>query len=225
MILSTRSTIVGVDVGGLKKGFHAVALREGQFLQKLASRDPAAVLTWCRALKASVIGIDAPCKWSLTGRARPCERHLSGSGLSSFSTPSMAIGRVHPFYGWMLNGAELFRLLGPYYRLFDGRSTALSPVCFETFPHAVACVLAGRTLSARQKRFDRRKLLGRAGIATDSLTNIDEVDAALCALTAHHFLAGTFKAYGDDAEGYIVVPSALTYSAGRIILSQPASVF
>ena len=213
MILSTRSTIVGVDVGGLKKGFHAVALREGQFLEKLASRDPLAVLTWCRTLKASVIGIDAPCKWSLTGRARPCERELSGSGLSSFSTPSMAIGRVHPFYGWMVNGAELFRVLGPHYRLFDGRSTALSPVYFETFPHAVACVLAGRTLSAKQKRFDRRRLLGRAGIATDSLTNIDEVDAALCALTAHHFLAGTFKAYGDDAEGYIVLPSALTYSA------------
>ena len=214
-----HSTVVGIDVGGVKKGFHVVALREGQFLEKLATRDPLTVLTWCRALKASVIGIDAPCKWSLTGRARPCERELSGSGLSSFFTPSMAIGHVHPFYGWMVNGAELFRLLGPHYRLFDGRSTALSPACFETFPHAVACVLAGRTLSAKQKRFDRRRLLGRAGIVTDSLTNIDEVDAALCALTAQHFLAGTFKAYGDDAEGYIVVPSVLRYSAGlRIIL-------
>ena len=120
-----------------------------------------------------------------------------------------------------------FRLLGPHYRLFDGRSTALSPVCFETFPHAVACVLAGRTLSAKQKRFDRRRLLGRAGIVTDSLANIDEVDAALCALTAQHFLAGTFKAYGDDAEGYIVVPSVLRYSAGPrdISFSQPASDF
>jgi predicted RNase H-like nuclease len=87
-------------------------------------------------------------------------------------------------------------------------------VCFETFPHAVACALAGKKLSARDKRVDRRRLLGGAGIATDSLTNIDEVDAALCALTAHHFLAGTFKAYGDDVEGYIVVPSVLRCSAG-----------
>ena len=221
-----HSTVVGVDVGGVKKGFHAVAGGEGQVHPHIGRRDPKKGHTWCRALKASVIGIDAPCKWSLTGRARPCERELSGSGLSSFSTPSMAIGHVHPFYGWMVNGAELFRLLGPHYRLFDGRSTALSPMCFETFPHAVACVLAGRTLSAKQKRFDRRRLLGRAGIVTDSLANIDEVDAALCALTAQHFLAGTFKAYGDDAEGYIVVPSVLRYSAGlRIILSQPASDF
>lgn len=214
MTLSSRSIVVGVDVGGVKKGFHAVALREGRFLQKFATCHPPAVLTWCRTLQASVIGIDAPCKWSLTGRARPCERELSGLGLSSFSTPSVMTGRIHPFYGWMANGAELFRLLAPHYRLFDGRSTALSPVCFETFPHAVACALAGKKLSARDKRVDRRRLLGGAGIATDWLTNIDEVDAALCALTAHHFLAGTFKAYGDDTEGYIVVPSVLKCSAG-----------
>lgn len=214
MTLSSRSIVVGVDVGGVRKGFHAVALRKGRFLQKFATCYPPAVLTWCRILQASVIGIDAPCKWSLTGRARPCERELSGLGLSSFSTPSVMTGRVHPFYGWMVNGAELFRLLAPHYRLFDGRSTALSPVCFETFPHAVACALAGKKLSARDKRVDRRRLLGGAGIANDSLTNIDEVDAALCALSAHHFLAGTFKAYGDDAEGYIVVPSLLRYLAG-----------
>ena len=38
------------------------------------------------------------------------------------------------------------------------------------------------------------------------LTNIDMVDAALCALTAQHLLNRTFKTYGDAAEGFIVVP-------------------
>jgi hypothetical protein len=28
------------------------------------------------------------------------------------------------------------------------------------------------------------------------------VDAALCAITAHHLLNGTFKTYGDTAEGH-----------------------
>jgi predicted RNase H-like nuclease len=46
-----------------------------------------------------------------------------------------------------------------------------------------------------------------AGISTDALKTIDEIDAALCALAAQHVLAGTFKAYGDEAEGFIVVPS------------------
>ncbi len=39
------------------------------------------------------------------------------------------------------------------------------------------------------------------------LTNIDTVDAALCALTALYFLNGSIKTYGDDVEGFIVVPA------------------
>lgn len=202
-------TVVGVDVGGPPKGFHAVAIRDGKFLDKLATCDATAVVTWCRTLKASAVGVDAPCKWSLTGGQRPCERELAGLGISAFATPSLAVGSVHPFYGWMLNGAELFRLLEQHYRLYGGRCSTLNPVCFETFPHAIACALAGKELSAKEKRIDRRRLLSQAGIATDFLKNIDEVDAALCALTARYFLAGTFKAYGDDDEGFIVVPSAL----------------
>jgi len=45
-----------------------------------------------------------------------------------------------------------------------------------------------------------------SAIDTEPLTNIDSVDAALCALTAHHFLAGSFKTYGDPETGLIVVP-------------------
>ena len=108
----------------------------------------------------------------------------------------------------MLNGAELFRLLAPYYRLFDGQHSPSSPVCFETFPQAVACALAGTIISAKHKCSDRRRLLREAGLSIDSLINIDTVDAALCALTAHHLLNGTFKTYGDAVEGFIVVPKA-----------------
>ena len=199
--------VVGVDVGGSGKGFHAAALRGSQYAGKLATRDAAEVVTWCREFDAGIVAIDAPCKWSLTGRRRPCECDLAHLGISAFSTPSLAIGEAHPFYGWMLNGARLFRLLAPHYGLYDGHAAAPDRLCFETFPQAIACALAGRTLSARNKRVDRRRLLRQGGIETDKLTNIDEVDAALCALAACHFAAGTFKAYGDEAEGFIVVPA------------------
>jgi predicted nuclease with RNAse H fold len=199
-------TVAGIDIGGMKKGFHAVALREHQIAATLATRSAADVVSWCRQQEACVVGIDAPCKWSLGGQARPCERELAGLGMSAFYTPSQAVGQVHPFYSWMLNGAELFRLLAPHYRLYDGRSPVSDRLCFETFPQAIACVLAGRRVSAMNKRVDRRNLLARAEIATESLTNIDEIDAALCALAAEHVLAGSFKAYGDAAEGFILVP-------------------
>jgi predicted nuclease with RNAse H fold len=200
------SIVVGVDVGGLTKGFHAVALLDGQYREKLSSLMAAEIAAWCRRLKASVIGIDAPCRWSLTGLARPCERALAAEGLHTFATPSQAIGETHRFYRWMVNGADLYRCLAPDYQLYNGQRSVSGPVCVETFPHAVACALAGQPLSARQKRADRSRLLQEAGIATDALTNIDWIDAALCALAAHHLRTGTFKAYGDAAEGFIVVP-------------------
>lgn len=203
---SSNTVVVGVDVGGPKKGFHAVALREGQFFEKFATLDAGEVLAWCRKLNVSVIGIDAPCCWRRTGCARPCERALAAEGIHTFATPSQAVGVRHEFYRWMRNGAELFCLLTPHHRLFDGRHSASIPVCFETFPHAVACALAGKILSAKHKHSDRRKLLREAGISVDSLSSIDMVDSALCAHTAHHLLAGTFKTYGDAQEGFIVVP-------------------
>jgi predicted nuclease with RNAse H fold len=199
-------TVAGVDVGGARKGFHAVVLRDHQIVATLATCSAADVMRWCRAQEAVAIGIDAPCRWSLSGRTRPCERALARLRMSCFSTPSRAIGEAHPFYRWMVNGAELFRLFAPQYRLYDGRSPILDPVCFETFPQAIACTLAGKTLSARHKRVDRRRLLEKVGIATNAIATIDEIDATLCALTAQHVLAGTFKALGDATEGFILLP-------------------
>lgn len=200
--------VVGVDVGGPKKGFHAVALRAGRYHEKFSAFDAGAVAGWCEQIGASAVGIDAPCRWSLTGRARPAERQLAGKGIHSFATPSLAATKDRDFYRWMLAGAELYRLIEPHYPLFDGRHVR-APVCFETFPQAIACMLAGKLVSAKNKRLVRRELLREAGIDTGSLTNIDFVDAGLCALTADYLLAGKFKRYGDVEEGFIVVPDRL----------------
>ena len=153
-----------------------------------------------------MVGIDAPCRWSLTGRARPCERALAAEGLHTFATPCQAKGEAHPFYRWMVQGADLYRCLNPDYRLFEGQRSVSGQVCFETFPQAIACALAGKILSAKQKRADRSRLLRKAGVSMEALMNIDWIDAALCALAAHHLVMGTFKTYGDGAEGFIVVP-------------------
>ena len=107
----------------------------------------------------------------------------------------------------MLNGAELYCMIEPDYPLFNGSNTESGLVCFETFPQAVACALAGKIVSAKRKGVVRRELLRQSGIETAALTNIDTVAAALCAFTAHYFLAGSVKKYGDSAEGFIVVPA------------------
>src|SRR5262245_60050950 len=123
-------TVAGIDVGGTRKGFHAVALRGKKILATLATCHAANLAGWCREQGASAVGVDAPCRWSLPGRARPCERELAGLGLSCFSTPAQAIGEIHPFYRWMVQGAELFRLLAPHYRLYNDRMPLFEPLCF-----------------------------------------------------------------------------------------------
>lgn len=128
-----------------------------------------------------------------------------------FSTPSRETAEAHAkdHFRWMLNGAELFGDLEISHPLFDGNPRPLSRlVCFETFPQAVACALAGTIVPARKKGTVRRALLTRAWVETSKLTNIDYIDAALCALAAYHFALGHFTTYGEPMTGLIVVPGS-----------------
>lgn len=79
---------------------------------------------------------------------------------------------------------------------------------FETFPHAMVCALAGKVVAAKPKADTRRKLLRGRGYDISVLSNIDFVDAALCALTAEAFLNNHLQCFGDKQEGFIVVPAS-----------------
>ena len=139
---------------------------------------------------ARVFAIDAPCRWSPDGRPRPCERQLllrlDAAGRGPVSKPG-----TQP----------------------SSPPTALpitGPGCFETFPHAITWNtwdLRGGHATAANKRAERSELLEQAGIDLASLTSIDQIDAALCALAAHHAAVGrACHAYGEALSGWIVVP-------------------
>lgn len=206
-------TVVGIDVGGERKGFHAVALREGLFVVKIKSAEPSAIMDWCLDFPACVVAVDAPCMWSRTGSSRKAERELSMGGkiIQCFRTQTRERARELSestgFYGWMFNGERLYRQLSLHYPLFDGTSRG-GWVVLETFPHAVVCALKGRVVAAKNKLADRREVLRASGYDISGLTNIDFVDAALCALTADAFLKGRGQCFGDKEEGFIVVPGS-----------------
>ena len=202
----SASVVVGIDVGGPKKGFHAVALSGTKLLVKFRSADPATIAHWCREQGAEVIAIDAPCRWRRPGGpARAAERKLAEIRISCFSTPTEEQASGHPFYSWMLAGQELYAALASVYPLYD-RGLRKGRVAIETFPQAVACALAGSIVSAKKKVPIRRELLSRTGLQSSDFRNIDEVDAALCALSAEGFLRGEFMRFGDPAGGFIIVP-------------------
>jgi hypothetical protein len=129
------ASVIGIDVGGARKGFHAVALRAGATAGQLATTDAEVLAHWCRAvIGAQLIAIDAPCRWSADGRARPCERALNAAGIRCFSSPSRQAAISHPsnYYGWMLQGEALYRQLEvshPLLAALPPTSAASAPNC------------------------------------------------------------------------------------------------
>ncbi|HEV7672832.1 MAG TPA: DUF429 domain-containing protein [Thermoanaerobaculia bacterium] len=209
--MSDSFVVAGIDVGGEKKGFHVVALQGKKYLDKKESRDPEVIVAWCRERKARFVGVDAPCGWSTDGRARPADRELMGEKIWCYSTPREDIARNHPkqYFGWMLNGAALFAGLKQErnYPLFNGNLTPVPErACFETFPHAVSCALAGKIVSAKTKRTCRPALLEEYEVEFPEGLSIDFIDAALCALTADYFAKAQIETFGTADTGYIIVP-------------------
>lgn len=204
---SANATVVGIDVGGERKGFHAVALQNGTFVATLAHTDPAVIVSWCRQQNAAVVAVDAPCGWSAGGSSRLAERSLAigAQKIHCFATPTRARAKQSRFYAWVFNGERLYKQLFKHYALFNGARRA-GPACFETFPHAVVCALAGRVVAAHPKRETRRNALRQLGYDVSSLSNVDLVDAGLCAITADAFLHGRATLFGNKFEGFIVVP-------------------
>ena len=207
--MNRELTVIGVDVGGPRKGFHAVALT-GKVFSKHACSGPAEVAAWCRDVGAVAVGVDAPCGWSASGMARQAERDLriNGERIHCFATPTLKRARQSQadFYGWVFNGMKLYDELRKHYPLFAGDGS-VRPLCFETFPQAVACALAGRTVSAKHKATVRRHILSEQGYDHSALKNIDFIDAALCALAAERLLQKTVVHFGHPDEGFIVIPA------------------
>jgi predicted RNase H-like nuclease len=203
----SSSIVAGVDVGGVRKGFHAVALQDGTYIDQATSCNPEKIVSWCREVQARFVAVDAPCHWGNGTGARLAEQQLMEKKIWCFSTPCREAAEVHPtnYYGWMMNGAKLYASLIDH-SLYDGKCHT-GRISFETFPHAIACALAGKIVPAREKKRVRRQLLESAGIDTTDLKNIDQIDAALCALTAHYFAFRTFKTYGEAETGFIIVPN------------------
>ena len=137
-------TAVGIDVGSACKGFHAVALSDGAYTSQLATADVESLRDWClNEMKAQVIAIDAPCRWSTNGRMRTCERELMQRGIHCFASPTREQAIRHPsdYYGWMLRGEALYRALEPSHPICTALPVAGEHCCMETFPHAITWYL------------------------------------------------------------------------------------
>lgn len=199
---------VGIDVSE-KRGLDLVLLDDGlRVVASVARADAAALARWLAEWKPQAVAIDSPPFWGIQGGSRRAERELLRLGIRSYATPSDPQKRGQPFYAWMKIGFEAFEVCAEAgYRLY--RRGAFRRHALEVFPHASAVVLAGcLPPSGVTKAAWRRSILQSRGVEISPLRSLDQVDAALAALTGVLALEGEASAMGDPAEGVIVVPSA-----------------
>ena len=199
---------LGIDVG-VRKRFDLVLLdSERQPVERRRKVEPADLDELIRAWRPDVIAIDAPPQWGThAGGSRLTERELRRFGIQSFGTPSDERKAENSFYEWMTVGFAAYEAAARcgYPRYSRGRVTGTA---MEVFPHASAVVLQG-CLPQRdaKKRAFRTEVLLAQRVSLDGLRSMDQLDAALAALTGLLALDGLCFAPGDPKEGVIVLPA------------------
>ena len=196
------ANVVGIDVGGIRKGYHAVLLSNGNLEATFQHTDPTALAAWVEDSKAITVAIDAPCGWSQDGSSREAERILQyhQTRIPCFCTPTRERAKQSHFYDWVFNGEKIYAAF---------QKIAIETI--ETYPHGITQIILDFN-GRGPKREQRIEALKIVGISIDTLRSPDLLDAALCALTADATRTHSTLSFGNPTEGYLVLPTKKYFS-------------
>jgi hypothetical protein len=196
---------MGVDVS-VTHGLDLVVLDEsGGLVQSRAMQTLQELESALREVRPDIVAIDSPPGWISAGRSRPLERELARLGISMYATPQDP--GDHALYQWMKVGFEAFAVADRCgYPLYRG-DTAVEGRAVEVFPHASAVTLRGRLPGRGVPKLTwRRAALQQAGVEHDPLHTIDQLDAALAALTGIRCLQHQSCVVGVRGESVLALP-------------------
>ncbi|WP_433876228.1 DUF429 domain-containing protein [Sinomonas atrocyanea] len=194
---------VGVDVGLLEsKGLDLVALDASRKVLWSARhlRDLNVLARMVEMLAPDVVCIDSPSQWATPGRRRPAEVDLNKRGINLYATP--AEDRAGSFHRWMQDGFRVYDALAHLYPRYTGGDVRGKAA--EYYPHASAVALMGRIGEFADKARIRRGLLAEHGVDVETLVGLDQVDAALGALTGLIALEGRHSWVGDGTDAMLL---------------------
>ena len=168
---------MGVDVS-FSRGLDAVVLDEtGELVLEPRNTNPAALRALVEEVQPDIVAIDSPREWAREGRSRLTERQLQALGSHIYACH--AGPGDHKFYRWMRLGFEAFGAVADAgYSLYRGGPLAARQA-IEVFPHASAVVLRGSLPASGVGKLEwRGRVLREAGIPTENLRTVDQIDAA-----------------------------------------------
>jgi predicted nuclease with RNAse H fold len=219
---------LGIDVS-IKRGLDLVWLDEKQRIVRKEQRVALDDLSVLLDDRPAIIAIDSPpASAPETGR-RETEIEIWRTGLQLFPTPSERKRSLKGADVWMETGMAVFKAVDALgFPLFSGEGFVSTAI--EVFPHASAVVLSGclppqgaGLKHPKAKMAWRASVLSRLGVASHDLETLDQIDAALAALTGLYALAGEASWRGVPAEGVIVLPCRQAQLAQRYVRKEPGS--
>ncbi|MBS1845357.1 MAG: GNAT family N-acetyltransferase [Actinobacteria bacterium] len=185
-------TVVGIDVGGRRKGFHGCALRGDDVVAgPLRLPDVASATEWVTALGPAVVALDSPKTCAPEGESsRAGERDLARAICGIRWTPERSRLAGNPYYEWVEHGLELYDALFAAGIDRDG--------LIEVFPTAAWTVWAGLRAGRPRSEWSANALagLGLGGLPSRHLTQ-DDRDAVAAAIVARLHAEGLTQAFGE----------------------------
>jgi predicted nuclease with RNAse H fold len=190
--MTTLRTVMGVDVGGRRKGFDVALLDDREVAALIGRLDCEAVVELVSMHRPALIAVDSPRSCAPEGQStRECERELNTSICGIRWTPDKKRAHADPYFAWIVEGRALYAAL-----------TAADVPVIEVFPTA-----------SWTRWYDPRGPLTRAAWTRDGLarlcltgvperTNQDQRDAIAAAMTAQQHTRGLTQEIGE-----IVVPA------------------
>ncbi len=179
--MATR--VAGVDVGGPRKGFHAVALEGSRVIDgPIRLRRPGEVIDWLKQHRPRVVAADSPRSPAQRNEtAREDERNFAQLRICGIRwTPDLETLQSHTsgYYDWVLNGFRLYEAL-------DDSAEDTGWEVIECFPTATWTVRFEPRAGRRRAAWTREGLerLGLEGLPRRRL-NQDDRDALAAAYTA-----------------------------------------
>jgi GNAT superfamily N-acetyltransferase/predicted nuclease with RNAse H fold len=190
-------TVVGIDVGGRRKGFHGCAVRGAEIIagpQRLP--DVASAVEWVAALGPVTVALDSPKTCAPAGESsRADERALARAVCGIRWTPERSLLAGNPYYEWVEHGLELYEALAAA-GVPDDR-------LIECFPTAAWTIWAGPREGRPRGEWSAEALagLGLEGLPSRRLSQ-DDRDAVAAALVARLHAEDRARAFGE-----IIVPA------------------
>lgn len=189
--------VVGIDVGGRRKGFHGCALRGDEVVGGPARLpDVASAVEWVVALDPAVVALDSPKTCAPEGESsRADERGLARAICGIRWTPERSRLAGNPYYEWIEHGLELYDALAAAGIDRDR--------LIEVFPTAAWTVWAGLRAGRPRGEWSANALagLGLDGLPSRHLTQ-DDRDSVAAALVARLHTEDRTQAFGE-----IIVPA------------------